>query len=171
MSKITNVLLLVDGLPGEALTPWLEEIGQWRHFERRFPLASLEATALPPLWYGGDRPLTGGMALGALNNLELDPYLAFLRRLPWDEHGRAVQLAVKEQDADGFRLYPIYPLERAAPDPERERALATMKSYFGELVVTDFELPELPAGPLEPLDEACLRYLATRGYRFSPERT
>jgi hypothetical protein len=167
MSDITTVVLLVSHVSPEALPPWLEHIRQWRYQESvGFPLVSLVDASLPERWYGGDALVGAGIAIGALNHLPLEAYLAFLRGLPWQELGRPVQLAVHCEWDDGYRLYPIYPVARAMPNDERERALMDMATILaGPHPPSSWQSePILKGDQWDHLDDAVRRYLGTRGF-------
>jgi hypothetical protein len=61
-------------------------------------------------WYGGVKYLECEMAVGALNHLNLEEFVSFLKmRILWDDAiDGTCQLLVKEQETYRFKLIDIY---------------------------------------------------------------
>ncbi len=106
MSLVTNVILHIplgddEGLP--------RVIGQVNTFLAPQSLVSVEDPSLPHHWYGGGKFLETNLYLGAINYLDLDGFVAHLRRIPWGEDiCGEVQLIVMEQHDEGFRVIDIF---------------------------------------------------------------
>ena len=62
-----------------------------------------------PHWYGGSKALEANLAIGALNHLQLDRFVAYLHRMVPDPIPCwwVLQLIVKEQEDDRFRIIEI----------------------------------------------------------------
>ncbi len=58
-------------------------------------------------WYGGTKVMEANLWAGAFNNLDLSALREHLRTLPWEEP-RYVQLFIKEQEDDTWRLESLF---------------------------------------------------------------
>ncbi len=103
MSVVTNVILsigLADDEENDGVA--ISRVNQF--FEPpRIGFVSCDSPLLPRGWYGGTKMLEANLYIGAFNHFVLAEFLEFLGRLEWNEP-RNVQLFVKEEDDDRFRL-------------------------------------------------------------------
>jgi len=108
MSVVTNIVLSLSCWDGEEPEGKLAEVN--RYFEGRCRgLVGVEDPSLPDAWYGGDKYLEACLFIGAFNSRclhGLDSFLAHLRSIRW-EYPESVQVFVKEQDDDRFRLIDV----------------------------------------------------------------
>lgn len=96
MSVVTNVILItaVSDLNLDHLAiPGLDG----------FYLVSVDTPSLPRGWYGGSKMLECTVYIGAFNHLDLDAFLLWVSRLPFEFPSR-VQLLYKEEDDLIFTL-------------------------------------------------------------------
>jgi hypothetical protein len=62
---------------------------------------------LPDGWYGGAKMLEAELFIGAFNYLDLPALIEHLKNIDWDGDIEEVQLIVKEQEDDRFRIINI----------------------------------------------------------------
>ena len=106
MSSVTNIILHWQSdfdIVEIANRYFIEEEGAPAGFRGLVSLSDA------PHWYGGSKNLEANLAIGALNHLQLDRFIAYLHRLvpdpiPW---WWVLQLIVKEQEDDRFRIIEI----------------------------------------------------------------
>ena len=120
MSWITNALLTWDS-PQDEDDPFAdnaalsaETLARVNEFFRdedgelvQRGFVSLKDPTLPRNWHGGSQSLECEMAVGAFNYLDLDGLTTHLRNLDW-EASESVQLFVKDQQDDKFRLISVF---------------------------------------------------------------
>lgn len=101
MSLVTNLILTwpCDGY-GTQPSPFLQAVNA--HFEGKPGLVHVDSVQNGD-WYGGTKYLEVEVAIGAINYLDLDAFMAHLRTVPW-ERPEHVQLMVCEQEDPGFRI-------------------------------------------------------------------
>lgn len=108
MSVVTNTILAYgcgerDGWR-EKHTPMLDAVNRFFEGSRGFVLANDVDNGG---WYGGTKFLECNLAVGAFNYLDLDGLIAHIRSLEWEDP-EAVQLIVKEQEDDRFRIIDVF---------------------------------------------------------------
>jgi len=108
MSVVTNIVLCMHLVDADEPGGKLAEVN--RYFAGRCRgLVSLDDPSLPERWTGGNKFLEASLFVGAFTNtalLGLDAFLAHLRTIRW-EAPEAVQVLVKEQDDERFRLIDV----------------------------------------------------------------
>lgn len=118
MSRVTNVVLLQSSFFGDWQTERLDCVNAYLRdvlggslVSVDDPRISIEKQGGPVSpWYGGAKHLECEMAVGALNNLNLEGLISFLKsNISWDDSiDGTCQLLVKEQEAYRFKLFDIY---------------------------------------------------------------
>jgi hypothetical protein len=101
MSVVTNLIVSLPLASERDPRRWIDRVNAFFTDER--PLVYVDDPALPSHWYGGSKYLEADLLIGACNYLDLDAFMAHLRGIEWEEPER-VQVIVKEQDDDGFRI-------------------------------------------------------------------
>ena len=104
MSYVTNLILHIGIL--EDRDQRIEEVNQYFQKDDTKPLIFIEAPDRD--WYGGDKYLECYLYVGAYNYLHLDGFIEHLKSLTWQEP-ESLQLIVKEQEDDKFRIIDIFP--------------------------------------------------------------
>jgi hypothetical protein len=114
MSVVTNIVLSISSWDGGEPGGKLADVN--RYFEDRCRgLVSVDDPSLPERWYGGNKWLETSLFVGAFNAPCLgclEAFMAHLRSIAW-EHPEAVQLFVKEQEDDRFRVIDLLDGARA----------------------------------------------------------
>ena len=62
MSRVTNVILLVEQMSAAQLAPWLTLVAGYYREGRQHALVAGENSRMPVGWYGGNQPATTAMA-------------------------------------------------------------------------------------------------------------
>jgi hypothetical protein len=111
-------------------------------------LVSVHDDRLPHHWYGGGKALEAELAIGAENHLDLNAFIQHLRSMEW-AYNDLVQLVVKEDDDDRFRIIDVFPeaglgIDRfwerdreRSPSPDRRRATCLTQPHPGRAGVTE----------------------------------
>lgn len=119
MSYVTNLLLHISMIENEQTR--MQEVNTYFHQRETRPLISVSDESIPRGWYGGDKYLECHLYLGAYNYLHLDEFIAHLKSIEWEEP-EAVQVIVKEQSDDMFRIIQVFPEQEEASEENVERA-------------------------------------------------
>lgn len=113
MSWVTNVLLNTGYKDSNTDCGTIVQASAYFEDRNIRGLVSLNDPSLPRGWYGGSKFLEAGLYVGAFNHLDLDDFIEHLRSLEWKEPSQ-VQLIVKKQEEDVFRIVPLF--EADEPD-------------------------------------------------------
>lgn len=109
MSEVTNLILSFSISEDEISK--VQEINSFWNNGRGFKLISADfqrgrtffGKEYQKRWYGGEKKLETPLFIGAYNHLDLNGLIEFLKGLEWDRPEN-VQLIVKEQDSEKFRI-------------------------------------------------------------------
>lgn len=107
MSNVTNVIF-TPGLLDEDYEPDQQRIQKLNEFftdQRGFVDADDES--LPCGWYGGAKMLEATLLIGAFNYLDLEGLIEHIRGIQWEDP-ECVQLIVKEQEEDRFKIINVF---------------------------------------------------------------
>lgn len=107
MSRVTNLILHIGLFDGNNEKGNIVEVNRYFEATGGLGLVSLDDPFLPKSWYGGTKNLEANLYAGAFNGLFLEKFLGHLRGLKWKQPER-VQLLVKEQDDERFRLINVF---------------------------------------------------------------
>ncbi len=118
MSRVTNVLLHIGGCDSDSVNGTIVQANAYFEDCDIRGLISLNDPSLPKGWYGGNKYLEAKLYVGAFNHLYLDEFIKHLRSLEWKKPSE-VQLIVKEQEEDVFRIVPIFEAEIAELNDKR----------------------------------------------------
>jgi len=110
MSNVTNLLLHIGMLENEKAR--IQEVNNYFLQRETRPLISVGDEALPNGWYGGDKYLECHLYLGAFNYLHLNEFISHLKTITFEEP-ETVQLIVKEQSDDMFRIIRVFSEQEA----------------------------------------------------------
>jgi hypothetical protein len=106
MSEVTNLIISFyvseDEISRAIEINYFHNNGQNFHVES----ANFEKELNPnsnKTWYGGNKYLETPLYIGAINHLDLDGLVEFLKTLQWEEPEN-VQIIIKEQFSDKFRI-------------------------------------------------------------------
>jgi hypothetical protein len=118
MSRVTNAVLLQSSYLGDWHLERLRLVNAYLKDELVGSLVSVDDPRIAieredgPVspWYGGVKYLECEMAFGALNHLNLEEFVNFLKtKISWDDSvDGTCQLLVKDQETYRFRLIDIY---------------------------------------------------------------
>jgi hypothetical protein len=107
VSVVTNCILNL----GVGAEDWLPQVNSFFEDKHGFVLLTTNC-------YGGTKVMETALALGAFNHLNLTALVDHLKAIDWNRHPvdpnqksgccEAVQLIVKEQEADRFRIIEIW---------------------------------------------------------------
>lgn len=119
MSRVANVALLQSSFLGDWQAERLDRVNAFLRGvllvgslvsvdDPRIAIETPNGPVKP--WYGGVKFLECEMAVGALNYVEIEEFVRFLKTsIPWDESiDGTCQLLVKEQETYRFQLLDIY---------------------------------------------------------------
>lgn len=107
MSVVTNVILSLGPLGLNEEKEFLAEVNKF--FGGTKGLVSVDDDSLPRGWYGGNKMLETSIAIGAFNYLDLDALVQHLQSLFMIcQFLSDVQLMIKEQNEDHFRIINIF---------------------------------------------------------------
>ncbi len=102
MSVVTNLVLSLSFEDARGPASKIADVN--RFFESPVRgLTSVDDPSLPRGWYGGSKMLEANLYVGAFNHLDLRRFIVHLRSIKW-ERAECVQLLVKEQEDERFRL-------------------------------------------------------------------
>jgi len=109
MSYVTNLILSFS--IGEDEISRVDEINIFHNNGRGFKLKSADFEReinqeSNRAWYGGSKFLETPLYIGAYNHLNIEGLIEHLKIVNWD-YPEAVQLILKEQDSDKFRIIEI----------------------------------------------------------------
>lgn len=118
MSRVTNAVLLQSSFLGDWQLERLRHVNAYLSDELVGSLVSVDDPRIAiekedgPVspWYGGVKCLECEMAVGALNHLNLEEFVNFLKKkISWDaSKDGACQLLVNEQESYRFKLIDIF---------------------------------------------------------------
>ena len=111
MSLVTNLILSFSILEDE--TSRVSEINLFENNGREFELATADFErennpSSNKAWYGGTKFLETPLYVGAYNHLDIDGLVEHLKIVNW-EYPASVQLFLKEQESDKFRIIELIP--------------------------------------------------------------
>jgi hypothetical protein len=107
MSRVTNAILHTGCVEPDEEKRLLARVNDF-FYDGMGGFVSVEDESLPDDWYiRGGKALECSLAIGAFNYLQLPKLIEHLRRIEW-EQPEAVQLIVKEQDDDRFRVINVF---------------------------------------------------------------
>jgi hypothetical protein len=103
MSVVTNLILIFP--PGEDETERRNDVNSFRYSGKQMNLVSIDFDKKEKgiTWCGGTKFMEARIYMGAFNHLDLSAFLNHLRKIRWEDRD-CVQLIVKEQDDDKFRI-------------------------------------------------------------------
>jgi len=102
MSHVTN--LIVATAVGEKGIPHINEYSMGAVV---FNLVDCDTDKLPRGWYGGTKMLECQLLIGAINYLDLNDFISYMRTIQFD-FPESVQVIVKEEDDLKFRIIDIW---------------------------------------------------------------
>ena len=109
MSVVTNLIFSFS--VGEDETKMIEKVNSFKYGLQNLNLVSADYIRSTEnrhaKWYGGGKFLEARIYIGAFNYLELSEFVEHVKSLDWDEP-ECVQIMVKEQDDDRFRLIDVF---------------------------------------------------------------
>ena len=106
MSRVTTLIILTANSENENALK--EAFRDFQVNNNQFNLVSVDDEILPKRWYGGTKLVSNKIFIGGYNYLELDDLIEFMRKkITWREEQR-VQLVVREQDDDKFRIIDLF---------------------------------------------------------------
>jgi hypothetical protein len=102
MSLVTNAILHLGVLDEDEEVECLAAVNRYFKDRPGFVLVADD-------WCGGSKNLECSLAIGAFNYMGLDGLLKHMRSMSWPWYDREnVQLLVKEQDDDKFRVIDVF---------------------------------------------------------------
>ena len=113
MSRVTDTILVTKEF--DMFAEKLKEINRFFFFSDHsaaltdseptgpIGLVSIKDIKLPKGWYGGTKYLQSDIAIGAINYLDIDGFVQYLKTIEW-KYPESVQLIVKEEESDRFRI-------------------------------------------------------------------
>lgn len=101
---VTNVILATPVYMEDELSRITEEINTF--FNNQKGLVSCDDKNITKHWYGGSKSLEAEVFVGAFNYIDLQEFIYHLKNnVDWGEtYGELVQLIVKEQEDEGFKI-------------------------------------------------------------------
>lgn len=106
MSIVTNVILRLP-LSNAERYDLIHQMNIFFENQDIKGLVSIETPHLPDHWYGGNKYFESAIYLGAFNNLKLMEFINHLKTIEWEDK-EDVQMLVKEQESDKFKLIDIF---------------------------------------------------------------
>jgi hypothetical protein len=107
VSDVTNLVLLMSTTDASlhTIADELDRLAEVdRYFDDGFGLVGVQ----DDVWYGGGKASEASMAIGAMNHLDLDSFVAHLQSMDWAVR-HEVQLVVKGQQDFRFRVIDVFP--------------------------------------------------------------
>jgi len=112
MSEVTN--LIISFSVGEDEKLRIKEVNLFSNNGRGFTINSADfeegsnwlRKENRKRWYGGSKMLETPLYIGAFNHLDLEGLINHMKQIKWEEPEN-VQLILKEQDSDKFRIIEI----------------------------------------------------------------
>lgn len=102
MSKVTALILSISPLENEEKV--LSQLRGFKYRNLEFNIVSIHDKALPLGWYGGTKFFPGHLFIGSYNYFGLDGFVRhLLNRMEWEDP-EIVQLFVKEEEHEHYRL-------------------------------------------------------------------
>jgi protein associated with RNAse G/E len=111
MSVVTNLILHIGILEDEE--DRIKDVNEF--WEDGIGLVSFDSSDLPRGWYGGTKMLEANLYVGAFNYLDLDEFITHLEKIRW-EYPEEVQVIVKEQEDDLFRIIQLSPKQEGGKE-------------------------------------------------------
>ncbi len=106
MSRVTTLIILTGNSEDENYLK--KAFHDFRVGNNPFNLVSVDDEILPKGWYGGTKLISNKIFIGGYNYLELNELIEFMKqKITWHDENR-VQLVVREQDDDKFRIIDIF---------------------------------------------------------------
>ncbi|MEL6559483.1 MAG: hypothetical protein AAFQ94_14935 [Bacteroidota bacterium] len=106
MSVVTNVIIAFSASENEAER--LNDIHKFQYNNQPFRIVSVNDSKLQKGWYGGTKYLETNILIGAYNHLNLKDLIQHMSTIDWEEP-EDVQVIVKEQNDDRFRIINLFP--------------------------------------------------------------
>lgn len=105
MSLVTNVILHTPIYFDDEQKEIEKQINSF--FDESKGFVYVDDEKLPIGWYGGTKMLECDLYIGSFNYLDLEGLIKHLSKIKW-EYNEQVQLIVKEQEDDKFRIIDIF---------------------------------------------------------------
>ena len=106
MSSVTNIILACSVLEKDDILN--QEFKKLVYNGTPFNIVSVNSDQLKKAWYGGTKYLECNLYIGAYNYMDLEKLITDLKKIKWEDPD-FVQLIVKLQDDDKFKIIDLFP--------------------------------------------------------------